>query len=204
MLRLYVALLFIMTPFVAATAETAISGDPDAGKEKAQSCAACHGADGNSSNADWPKIAGQQADYIVTQLQAFKSGARENAQMSPMAADLSEQDMHDLAAYFSSQEMTLEAASEDAIGQAETLYRAGKADAGMPACIACHGPKGNGVPGAGYPRISGQHAAYTAAALKAYRAGERGGGQAEIMTSVAEHLSDEEIKALAEYVSGLY
>ncbi|MCS3902053.1 cytochrome c553 [Methylohalomonas lacus] len=204
MLRLYAALLFIMTPFMAVTAETAVNGDPDAGKKKAQSCAACHGADGNSSNADWPKIAGQQADYIVTQLQAYKSGARENPQMSPMAQDLSEQDMHDLAAYFSSQEITLETASEEAIEQAETLYRAGKADAGMPACIACHGPKGNGVPGAGYPRISGQHAAYTAATLKAYRAGERGGGQADMMTAVAKHLSDEEIKALAEYVSGLY
>lgn len=204
MLRLFAALLFIVYPLTAVSAEAKITGDPEQGQKKAQSCAACHGANGNSNNPQWPKIAGQHPDYIVSELQAFKSGTRQNAQMTPMAQDLNEQDMRDLAAYFSSQSMTLEAASEASVGQAQTLYRAGKSAAGMPACIACHGPKGNGMLGVGYPKISGQHAEYTATQLKAYRSGERSGGQAAIMQNIAQKLSDDEIQALSKYVSGLH
>lgn len=112
--------------------------------------------------------------------------------------------MHDLAAYYAAQTSTLGAVGDDAVETAETLYRAGKRDAGMPACIACHGPQGNGVPGAGYPKISGQHPEYTAAQLKAYRQGERGGGKAEMMETIAAELTDAEIEALAEYLSGLH
>ncbi len=204
MLRLFAALLFIVYPLTAVSADTKITGDPEQGQKKAQSCAACHGASGNSNNPDWPKIAGQHPDYIVSQLQAFKSGARQNAQMSPIAKNLSEQDMQDLAAYYTSQNITTEPTSEAAVEQAESLYRAGKSDAGMPACIACHGPRGNGIPGAGYPKISGQHTEYTAAQLKAYRSGERQGSQAAIMQDIAQKLSDDEIQALSEYVSGLH
>lgn len=205
MSRLFAALLLLpLTTAYAEPTTSLIPGDPERGQEKAQACAACHGVDGNSSNPAWPKLAGQHYDYIVSQLKAFKSGARDNAVMSPQAAKLSEQDMHDLAAWFSQQKMTLEAASESAVATAETLYRAGKSSAGMPACIACHGPNGNGMPGVGYPKIGGQYAQYTAAQLRAYRAGERNSTKADIMQSIAKHLSDAEIEALAEYVSGLH
>lgn len=203
MLRYFAVLLLLVYPVLATQAQTT-AGDPERGKKKAQSCAACHGADGNSSNPAWPKLAGQHPDYIVTQLKAFKSGARNNPQMSPMAEGLSEEDMQDLAAYYSSQKMSLDSVKPEFVDTAETLYRAGKAEAGMPACIACHGPKGDGVPGVAYPRIGGQHADYTAAQLKAYRSGERQGGQAQVMQDIAKHLTDAEIQALASYISGLH
>lgn len=201
--RYFAVLLLLAYPAFALQAETP-SGDPERGKQKAQSCAACHGADGNSSNPVWPKIAGQHPEYIVNQLKAFKSGARKNAQMTPMAQNLSEQDMYDLAAYYSGHEMKPGAAKAEDIETAQTLYRAGKPGADMPACTACHGPKGDGMPGIGYPKIGGQHAEYTAAQLKAYRNGERGGGQARIMQDIAEKLTDAEIRALANYISGLH
>lgn len=206
MLRFVVAAFVMVYPFLALQAQPAdIAGDPERGKQKAQSCAACHGADGNSSNPVWPKIAGQHPDYIVSQLKAFKSGARQNAQMNPMAQNLSEQDMQDLAAYFSSQSMSPGGAREGAdLETAETIYRAGKADEGVPACTACHGPRGNGIPYMGYPRISGQHIEYIISTLKAYRSGEREGAKAQTMQTIAAELTDAEIEALANYISGLH
>lgn len=203
MLRHLAALLLLVYPALAVPGET-VTGDPERGKEKAQNCAACHGADGNSANPVWPKLAGQHPGYIVDQLKAFKSGGRKNDQMTPMAQNLSEQDMQDVAAYYSAQKPKPGAAKPEAVETAETLYRAGKADTGMPACIACHGPQGNGVPGVGYPKIGGQHAQYTASQLKAYRNGERQGGQAQIMQDIAKDLTDAEIEALANYISGLH
>jgi len=206
MLRLFAVSLLFIYPLLAVQAEPADrAGDPDRGKEKAQTCAACHGADGNSNNPVWPKLAGQHPDYIVAQLKAFKAGKRENAQMAPMAQGLSEPDMLDLAAYYSSQSMTAGAAKErEDLALAETLYRAGRAEDGLPACIACHGPRGNGIPYSGYPKISGQHAEYTTTTLKAYRSGERAGAQASIMQDIAGKLTDKEIGALANYLSGLH
>lgn len=204
--RYFAAALLIIYPAIASQAQTTDSvGDAERGKQKAESCAACHGADGNSSNPAWPKIAGQHPHYLVTQLQAFKAGERQNEQMQPIVQDLSNQDMQDLAAYYSEQTMQPGTAKDrDDLEEAETLYRAGKADAGMPACIACHGARGNGIPYIGYPKISGQHAEYTASTLKAYRSGERGGADAEIMQAIAAKLTDTEIEALANYLSGLH
>lgn len=176
------------------------AGDPVAGKEKSQICASCHGADGNSVMGDWPKLAGQGAKYIETQLAAFKSGDRKNDLMAPMAANLSEQDMADLAAYFSSQKLVSGQASPDLVDAGKQLYAGGNAETGIPACMACHGPSGSGNPAAAYPLLKGQHAAYTTTQLKAYRDGSRVNA---VMQGVASRLTDAEIDAVASYIQGL-
>ncbi len=188
-----------------AAEQGAAGGDAEAGKAKSAACAACHGADGNSANPVWPKIAGQHASYLSGQLAAFKDGKRVNALMAGQAMGLSEADMQDLAAYYAGQEQTPGVADPDSVAVAEAIWRGGKADAAVPACAACHGPQGLGNAGAQYPRVSGQHAAYTASSLRAYRDGERAGtDQARMMSQVAHGLSDAEIDALASYISGLH
>lgn len=182
----------------------AFAGDASRGQEISQTCVACHGADGNSANAEWPKLAGQGERYIYEQLQAYQSGERENALMAQQVADLSEQDMKDLAAYYASQQVDVGAADPDLAEQGESIYRGGIPDKGVAACTACHGPTGAGMAAAGYPRLGGQHATYVAGQLQAYRAGERTTDANRIMRGVAEKLSDEEIRAVASYVSGLY
>ena len=175
----------------------------EAGQTKAAVCAACHGPDGNSANPEWPSIAGQHAGYLVAQLKAFKAGDRQNVLMSPMAMPLSDQDMEDLAAWFASQSPTPREADPALVEKGQRLYRGGDAERGIAACIACHGPTGQGNPLAGYPVIAGQHATYAATALKAYRAGERRSDSNQMMRNVAANLSDEDIRALASYVQGL-
>lgn len=188
-----------------ATAAPLSGGNADAGKTKANVCAACHGADGNSPNGQFPTLAGQHAGYIYDQLKLFKSGERSDPIMSSMAAGLSDQDMKDLAAYFSVQEIKPGPPSHGKLAElGEAIYRNGDADAGVAACTACHGPTGLGNAAAGFPRIAGQHAAYIEEELKAFRDGTRAGSaQAAIMQGVASGLSDDAIKALAAYVSGL-
>ncbi len=205
---LLVACAFGMSaPVIAAEAGAAqpfLQGDIKAGEAKAASCAACHGPKGNSATPAWPKLAGQGAVYVYEQLQQFKEGHRTNAVMAPMAAPLSDQDMQDLAVYFAAQPASPGVASEDAVAIAEPIYRAGIADRGVPACSGCHGPTGAGNPAAAYPRLGGQHAEYAQAQLKAYRAGERkAGAKGLMMSQVAAELTDEEIAALATYISGL-
>lgn len=182
-------------------AQSGIAGDVNAGKEKSKPCAACHGADGNSVNAIWPKLAGQAESYLITQLHYFKNGERKNAQMSPMAANLSDEDIEDLAAYFSAQNSSIGQTSPDNLDLGAKIYRAGNSDTGVPACMACHGPAGKGNPGAQYPALSGQHAAYTEAQLNAFRSDERVN---MVMQTIADKMSDEEIKAVSDYVQGLH
>lgn len=181
--------------------QNAMAGDIKTGKQKSQVCAACHGADGNSTNPVWPKLAGQGEDYLITQLHYFKNGERENAQMSPMAANLSDTDINDLAAYFSSQETKIGQTDPGNIDTGSRVYRSGNTDTGVPACMACHGPTGKGNPAAQYPSLSGQHAQYMEAQLKAFRMGKRIN---MIMQTVANKMSDEEIKAVSDYVQGLH
>jgi cytochrome c553 len=178
-------------------------GTAQAGQAKSTTCVACHGVDGNSVNPEWPKLAGQQPEYIVKQLQAFKSGARKNPLMSPMAAPLSDQDMEDLAAYFSSQTTKGGESEPSKVSAGQRLYRGGDAATHTPACLACHGPNGRGNPPALYPSIRGQHATYVAAQLRAYKTGARATDQNQMMRNVATSLSDEQIDAVASYVQGL-
>ncbi len=180
------------------------AGDAAAGQAKAITCAACHGVDGNSLNPEWPSLAGQHESYIVKQLQAFKSGARQNVLMSGQAMALSDQDMADLAAYFAGQKPAAKAADPALVDIGQRLYRGGNKDAGVPACLACHGPDGLGNLTAAWPLVAGQQANYTAAQLAAYRSGERKtDGDTQIMRNVAARLTDDEIKAVASYIQGL-
>ncbi|GIX32403.1 MAG: hypothetical protein KatS3mg125_0359 [Lysobacterales bacterium] len=182
-------------------------GDPARGEAKAAVCAACHGVDGNSSNPEWPKLAGQHERYIARQLALYKNGGRENAVMLGFAATLSAQDMRDLGAYFARQQVTPGVADEKLLARGERLWRGGDLEREIPACIACHGPSGRGNPFSGYPALAGQHADYTAMMLRAFRDGLVLGKGAEanpIMAQVARLLTDEEIEALASYIEGLH
>lgn len=192
----------------AAGADPFTQGNAEAGAAKAAPCAACHGPAGNSSNPEWPKLAGQNARYTFEQLQHFKNGVRNNPLMTPQAAALSEQDMRDLAAYFAQQPFSPGVASEEAVALAEPLFRGGDAERGIPACAACHLPNGAGVAASGYPHLGGQHATYTAATLRMLRAAHEGAteplpGNFGVMAAVAAKLSDEDIDTLASYINGL-
>ena len=188
-----------------AQAESLVDGSADAGKTKAVTCAACHGAAGISANPLWPNIAGQAAPYLVAQLQAFKDGSRQNPLMTSQAMMLSEQDMADLAVYYEGLPAPAQAVADpDLVGKGEALYRGGEVTKQVAACIACHGPTGTGNPAAGYPALKGQHAAYTAKQLRDYASGERvSDGKTRIMREIAGKLSEDEIAALASYVQGL-
>lgn len=180
------------------------AGDATAGKAKAAACASCHGADGNSANPDWPKLAGQHDQYLVKQLTNFKAGERKNAMMAPMAAGLSEQDMADIAAFYSSQALAAGKADPKLVDAGEKLYRGGNATTGVAACMACHAPNGTGNPQANFPSLSGQHAAYIVLQLKAFRSGERANDAGKMMQNIAARMTDAEMESVASYIEGLH
>lgn len=164
-------------------------------------CAACHGADGNSVITLNPKLASQHPEYLVKQLTEFKSGKRANAVMSGMAAMLSDEDMKGVATYFSSQSLVLGKAKTNGVGSlGEKIYRGGIAATSVPACAACHGANGAGLPKQ-FPRLGGQHADYTLAQLKTFRTGER--ANAPMMMVIATKMTDAEMAAVADYIQGL-
>ena len=200
-------MLLVALSFTAAQlhANSLVDGSAEAGKAKSITCTACHGADGNSVNPLWPNHAGQGAPYIVAQLQAFKSGLRKDPLMAPQAMLLSDEDMRDLAVYFESMPAAVQAvANPSTVNRGEALYRGGDADKGVPACMACHGPAGRGNPAARYPALQGQHAAYTAKALRDYASGARlSVEKTQAMRDIASRLSDEDIEAVSSYVQGL-
>lgn len=199
------ALLLTMTP--ATAGDNLIGGDASAGETKAAVCAACHGPQGNSANPEWPKLAGQHAGYAFVQLQAFKlpmnESPRFNAIMHGQAQPLSEQDMKDLAAYFAAQTMQPGAADPALVEKGQKIYRGGIAEKNVPACIACHGPAGDGIAAAMYPKIGGQHATYIVNQLKLYAAGERRTDPNQMMRNIASEMSEEEMRAVASYIQGL-
>jgi len=166
-------------------------------------CAACHGADGNSPIPANPSLAGQHSSYIYKQLSDYKAGRRKNAVMSGMVSNLSDSDMRNLAAYFAAQKPQPGTAQDRmlaAIGQ--KLYRGGVSDSGVPACSGCHSPNGAGIP-TQFPRLAGQHRDYTSAQLQSFRSGERDNDANAMMRTIAGRLSDKEITALSDYISGL-
>lgn len=178
------------------------TGDADAGKDKSGTCVACHGTDGNSPLDQFPKIAGQVSGYIAKQLANFKSGQRENSIMLGMTASLSEKDMADLDTFYSGQSITGGSVSDDqeaAARAGEEIFRGGITEFSVPACMGCHGPSGSGIP-PNFPRLAGQHAAYIEAQLLAFKSGTRTN---DIMQPIAFPLSEEQIKQLALYISGL-
>ena len=179
------------------------AGDAAQGKTKSAPCMACHGADGNSPNPIWPKIAGQHPDYIKKQIMDFKRGARKDPLMSAQAVPLSDQDVDDLAAYFAMQSIQPGTAMADKVETGERLFRGGNLASGVAACSACHGPAGAGNLGAKFPAIAGQHADYTSKTLKDFRSGARSNDPSKMMRDIAAKMSDAEIEAVAQYVQGL-
>lgn len=205
------AVLAAMGLLWAAPAAAQGGGNPDLAKGESiakQVCVACHAADGNSPTPANPKLAGQFADYLYKQLVDFKpregrKAARENAIMAGMVASLSDADMRAVAAYYAAQTLRPSAASErDLAAQGQKLWRGGIAEKSVAACSGCHGPDGAGIPGR-YPRLSGQYAQYLDAQLKLFRDGGRANDPNGMMRGVAARMSDQEIKAAAEYAAGL-
>lgn len=163
-------------------------------------CIACHGAAGNSSVAENPKLAGQHGAYIHKQLVSFKSGERKNAIMAPIAQGMTEEDMQNLMAYLAKSKPTSGAAkNKDTIELGKKIFRGGIAEKNVPACAACHSANGAGMP-AQFPRLAGQHQAYTTAQLMSFRADTRKNDQ---MNKIVKRMSDEEIQAVSDYVAGL-
>ena len=194
----------------AGEAEKVYAGDPAKGKEIAATvCAACHNPDGNSPTPANPKLAGQHAGYLFKQMKNFKTGPdgkpeRVNAIMNGMIAPYDENQMKDLAAWFSSQPQAGGALKDRAnLELGQKLYRAGDASKGLPACAGCHGPTGKGIP-VQYPRIAGQYQEYLEAQLKAFRSGERANDPNKMMRMIAIKMTDAEIRAVADYIAGLY
>lgn len=191
---------------VAEAAHAVKPGDAAAGQGKAAVCGACHGIDGNSTDPQYPKLAGQHESYIVRQLTSFKGGKRQNPIMLGMATPLSEQDMHDIGAYFATKQSRPGVADEALVALGQKLYREGDAERGIPACMACHLVDGRGNPGAVYPQLAGQHAQYVEATLKSWHDGTVWGddAHAKIMPAIARKLDAKDITALASYIEGLH
>ncbi|CAK2484425.1 Cytochrome c4 [Vibrio crassostreae] len=186
-------------------------GSIEAGKAKSQTCVACHGADGNSLITQYPKLAGQHEKYLDKQLKELKLGmtsggkqGRYEPVMGAMAMPLSEEDMADLAAYYASLPISSNSTPENVVDEGKVLYTAGNAERGVTACIACHGPRGNGTELSGFPKISGQHADYIKAQLEKFRDGSRNNDMNAMMRDVAKKLTDAEIDTLSKYVGGLH
>lgn len=199
------ALTLLTTLVIAAFASFShAQGNAAAGESKAAVCGACHGIAGQSTMSANPKLAGQNARYLIKQMEDIKSGARNVVLMTGILNGSSDQDIADMAAYFAAQEVTLEGADPEMIELGESIYKAGIASLNVAACSACHSPTGQGNPQAGFPALSGQHSAYTATQLKSFRSGERANdGNAMPMRMLSERLTDKEIDALASYISGL-
>lgn len=201
-----IAALFLSSLLLTATAQAnpAAPAKPDLAKGSATSsqvCAACHTADGSRGSPANPILQGQHADYLVKQLTDFKSGQRKNPVMAGMAAMLSDEDMRNVAAFYASKRAKPGfAKNKDTVALGEKIYRGGVADRSIPACAACHGPSGAGIPSQ-YPRLGGQHGDYVEAQMNAFRSGQR--GNSPQMLAVAAKMNDLEIKAVSDYIAGL-
>lgn len=191
-------------------AHSAQAADSAKGAELATQCAACHAKDGNSAVAAWPKLAGQNAKYIEKQLKDFIAGAKDkskgryDAQMLAPVQALTEENIADLAAYFSEQQTQLGAVKADLVEMGKNIYFNGDAERGVPACAACHGATGQGLDLAGYPSVSGQHPEYTAKQLKAFSMAERTNDENAVMRDIAIRMSDQQIEAVANFMLGLH
>ncbi|MFY0730903.1 c-type cytochrome [Pseudomonas sp. NFX15] len=190
-----------------AAGEAVQPGDAKAGQAKAAVCGACHGPDGNSMAPNFPKLAGQGERYLTKQLHDIKSGKRTVLEMTGLLTNLSDQDLADIAAYFSSQKGSVGAADEKLVKRGENLFRGGDLAKGLPACTGCHSPNGAGNAAAGFPHLGGQHAQYVAKQLTDFRKEEGGrtnDGDAKTMQTIAKRLSDEDIAAVSSYIQGLH
>ena len=209
------ALIFTATLILISTNTFAV-GDAALGQAKAVTCIGCHGVNGNSMVPSFPKLAGQSEIYLLKQLQDFKSGARIDGMMTGMVAPLTDADMANLAAYYAAQSVSKGVAKKDAnIALGQKIYRGGKKETNVTACIACHGPQGKGIPSAGFPALSSQHAAYVSKQLKLFRQDSinaqtgvsnpsRANDYEGMMINFTKSLTNAEIDAVSEYIAGLH
>jgi len=188
-----------------ASAQDAEKGDgnAEAGATKAAVCLACHGMNGNSTNGEWPTLAGQHASYTAEQLRFFRDGKRNNPVMQPMAANLSDQDIADLSAYYAAQAPTGLESDPSYWEAGQKLYRSGNPESNVPACIACHGPLGRGNWPARYPVVQAQQAVYSQKQLNDYAQGLRPGEHAKVMEAIAKHMTPDEIRNVSSYMQGI-
>lgn len=198
------AVIWVLSPLAAA-------GDVEAGKKTAlaKGCAGCHGVDGNSINSQWPKLAGQNANYLAKTLEIFRGNdsatyGRINAIMVGVAKTLSDEDIANLASYFTSQKMKTGEADPELVKLGYHIYRGGDKAKGIPSCMGCHGPTGAGNPASGYPALAGQWAAYTETQLLYFKSEERRTDRNQMMRDITSKMNREEIKAVASYIQGLY
>lgn len=210
-------LLAVLATSALALAPAAVRADNSAaataGEAKAAVCTACHGVNGNSVNPEWPNLAGQGSAYIKEQLKLFRAGHRNNLVMYPLSVALTDDDIRDLAAYYSRQTPTGLEADPATVKAGEALYRGGDRARNIPSCASCHGPNGIGMTTAGYPKLRGQHATYTIKALNDYATEQRyvdvntgektRSRNGHMMTAIAKRLTDEDKAALASYIQGL-
>lgn len=189
----------------------ALAGDAENGKKIAleKGCAGCHGVDGNSMNGNWPKLAGQNARYLIKALEIFRGNdletyGRIDAVMAGMAKDLTDKQIADLAAYFASQTVKIGEADPELVDLGYHIYRGGDREKGIPSCMGCHGPSGAGNPASGYPSLRGQWSDYTEAQLLHFKGGSRKTDQNRMMRDITSKMYREEIKAVASYIQGLH
>lgn len=178
------------------------AGDATAGKNKSMICSTCHGTEGISIAPNWPNLAGQHESYLKKQISEFKAEKRIDQSMAPMVANLSDEDIADLAAYYASLENKPAAVKEQFVALGQEIYTRGAE--GVTACTACHGPQGNGLAAAGFPAVTGQKVDYAIKQLKDFRDGTRSNDLNGMMRDVAKSMTDEQIEAVANYVSGLH
>lgn len=190
------------------------AGDAEAGKVKAASCIACHGADGNSLEAtpNFPNLAGQSASYLHKQMIDFKEAKRKDPTMNAMIMALDDQAMQDVAAFYATQKLKPGKADPAVVDAGQAIYKGGISEIGVPACMACHGPAGAGNPGSGYPQLASQKSVYVEKQLKDFRTAAQSMGSepvgrtndgSKMMRNAVKRMSDPEIKAVAQYIQGL-
>lgn len=171
-------------------------------------CEVCHGSKGNSTiNDNWPKLAGQNTNYLIKQMQDFQSitkHKRDNPIMNALIIALSDKEKIKIANYYAKLTATIDAAKPNLLSLGQRIYRGGDLKKGLPACLACHGPAGLGNPSAGFPRLSGQHARYIATQLKAFRTAKRNNDKFQMMPIISKKMNDTEIIAVSNFISGLY
>jgi cytochrome c553 len=203
-MKLVVSLVAALAATSAFANPSAVKGDPKAAESIVTNvCAACHAMDGNSAAAANPKLAGLNAEYLNKQLVEFKSGVRKNAIMAGIVANLSAQDMQNLAAYYSAQQPKPGTSKDQQLALiGEKIYRGGVQGAGVPACASCHGPQGKGIP-VQFPRVAGQHGDYIYTQLNAFRLGTRANDGAKMMRTIATKMTDADMKAVSAYIQGL-
>lgn len=188
---------------ISITANTYVhaAGNAAAGQEKSAACQGCHGPDGNSFSPEWPNLASQNTAYLAKQIRDFQSGTRKDDTMSAMVIGLNQQDITDIAAFFSQQPIQGDATAKSAAGK--KLYEGGNPYNRTPACASCHGPNGVGNGPGAIPLLAGQKAAYTAKTLRDFRSGTRSNDRNEMMRSIAERMSDRDIDAVSAYIAGM-